>query len=52
MQTVCGCEKKCVWEETRMMNVKNQKTKRIVVGVIAIVLALAMVVPMVLGAVL
>ena len=34
------------------MNVKNQKTKRIVVGVIAIVLALAMVVPMVLGAVL
>jgi hypothetical protein len=35
-----------------MMNVKNQKTKRIVVGVIAIVLALAMVVPMVLGAVL
>ncbi len=36
----------------QMLNVKSQKTKRIIVGVIAIVLALAMVVPMVLSAVL
>ncbi len=35
-----------------MLNVKNQKTKRVIVGVVAVVLALAMVVPMVLGAVL
>lgn len=35
-----------------MLNVKNQKAKRIIVGVVAIVLALAMVVPMVLSAVL
>ena len=35
-----------------MLNVKNQKTKRVIVGVVAVVLALAMVVPMVLGEVL
>ncbi len=35
-----------------MLNVKNQKTKRIIFGAVAIVLALAMVVPMVLSAVL
>lgn len=35
-----------------MLNVKRQKTKRIIVGAVAIVLALAMVVPMVLSAVL
>lgn len=35
-----------------MLNVKNQKIKRIIVGAVAIVLALAMVVPMVLSAVL
>lgn len=35
-----------------MLNVKNQKAKRIIVGVVAIVLVLAMVVPMVLSTVL
>lgn len=35
-----------------MMNVKHQKTKRIIVGVIAVLLVLAMVVPMVLSAIL
>ena len=35
-----------------MMNVKHQKAKRIIVGVIAVLLVLAMVVPMVLSAVL
>lgn len=35
-----------------MLNVRNQKTKRIIVGVIAVVLVFAMVVPMVLSAVL
>ena len=43
----------CTDEEgMRMLNVKNQKTKRIIFGAVAIVLALAMVVPMVLSAVL
>lgn len=35
-----------------MMNIKKEKTKRIIVGVIAVVLVLAMIVPMVLSAIL
>lgn len=35
-----------------MINIKKEKTKRILVGVIAVVLVLAMIVPMILSAVL
>lgn len=35
-----------------MMNIKKEKTKRILVGVIAVVLVLAMIVPLVLSAIL
>ncbi len=35
-----------------MMNVKKQKAKRIIVGVVAVLLVLGMVIPMVLGAIL
>lgn len=34
-----------------MMNFRNSKTKRIIVGVVAILIVLAMVVPMILSAV-
>lgn len=34
------------------MNIKKEKTKRILVGVIAVVLVLAMIVPLVLSAIL
>ena len=35
-----------------MMNIKKEKTKRILVGVIAVVLVLAMIVPLVLSEIL